>query len=72
MTLPQRDTTYSYGSGLSAHSSFSQHTATLPEIYKRILTMQDLLLKAVTSHDTVIQEKIAELALTGDKNETKV
>jgi hypothetical protein len=41
----------------------------MPIIYKRIMEMQDLLLKAVVSHDVVIQEKIAELALTsGEEN----
>lgn len=73
LTLPQQQVVQnhhsSYG-GLSSGASFSGH-GNMPEIYKRILHMQDLLLKAVTSHDVVIQEKIAELALTGDAGETK-
>ena len=57
-----------YG-GLSSSSSFSSH-GNMSEIYKRILTMQDLLLHAVVHHDKIIQEKIAEMALTGNSNET--
>lgn len=37
---------------------------TARDIYDRILMMQDMLLKAVIAHDLVLQEKIAELALT--------
>lgn len=70
MTLPQQDSHNPYG-GLSANRSFSSHGGS-PEIYKRIIKMQDLLLEAVVSHDEIIQEKVAELALTGDADETKV
>lgn len=37
------------------------------EIYARIQQMQEILLKAVATHDSNIQEKVAELALTGTK-----
>lgn len=39
----------------------------LPVIYQRIKDMQDILLTAVKAHDPLIQEKIAELALTGER-----
>lgn len=73
MTLPQKDHyTSSYG-GLSSSSSFSSHQNGIPQIYRRILDIQDLLLKALVSHDEIIQEKVAELALMGNANsETKL
>lgn len=72
MTRPQKDHyTSSYG-GLSSASSFSSHQGGIPQIYKRILDIQDLLLKALVSHDEIIQEKVAELALMGNADsETK-
>lgn len=39
-------------------------------IYNRIHELQEFLANAIKSHDPLIQEKIAELALTGDQNET--
>jgi hypothetical protein len=68
MTLPQEQT-YSRGGGLSSFGQTSPGTQ-IPMLYKRIIDMQDLLLKAVVAHDAVIQDKIAELALTGAKDET--
>lgn len=38
-------------------------------IFGRIVFLQDVLIAALQSHDPVIQEKIAELALTGTKND---
>ena len=35
-------------------------------VYQRILQMQDAVMKAAADVDPVIQEKIAELALTGE------
>lgn len=72
MTLPKEESYHrtNYG-GLSSHSSFSSHGG-MPQIYKRILDIQDLLLKALVSHDEIIQEKVAELALMGEADpETK-
>ena len=72
MTLPKEDSYQrsSYG-GLSSHTSFSSHGG-MPQIYKRIIDIQDLLLKALVSHDEIIQEKVAELALMGNSDsETK-
>lgn len=67
---PQAQNSYgsSYG-GLSSGSSFS-YGATSSDIYRRLLSMQDMLIEAVRKHDGLIQEKVAELALTGDPNET--
>lgn len=56
----------SYGPG----GSPSAHTYDCAELYKRIVAMQDLLLHSVISHDKVLQERVAELALTGVKDET--
>lgn len=72
MTLPQRDNYNSSYGGLSSASSFSSHAGGIPQIYKRIIDIQDLLLKALVAHDEVIQEKVAELALMGNADsETK-
>jgi hypothetical protein len=69
MTLPQHnDTGYS---GISHGSSFGAARRDVPEIYKRIVKMQDLLIQAVAQHDPLIQEKVAELALTGESDPTK-
>jgi hypothetical protein len=72
MTLPKNDDYNSRygGGGLSSSSSFSSHNTGIPMIYQRIMEIQDLMLKALVAHDEVIQAKIAELALTGDKDET--
>jgi hypothetical protein len=55
-----------------AYGTPSNQTNDLGEIYKRIIQMQDLLLQSLISHDKELQERIAELALTGVKDETKV
>ena len=40
--------------------------------YKRIVELQNILITALQSHDSLIQEKVAELALTGNANEVKI
>lgn len=70
MTLPKEPQQYS-----SAHSSYasgSSHSS-MSLIYNRICHIQDFLLKALESHDEIIQEKVAELALMGNADsETKI
>lgn len=39
--------------------------------WQRIVQMQDILIAALQSHDPIIQEKVAELALTGTREEIK-
>jgi hypothetical protein len=53
---------------VSGHSSYTPHHD-MGEIYRRIVNLQDLLLQSLISHDKELQERIAELALTGVKNE---
>lgn len=69
LTLPKDPPQYS-----SAHSSYassSSHSG-MPLFYNRICHIQDLLLQALVSHDEIIQEKVAELALMGNADsETK-
>lgn len=48
------------------------HNDSVNEIYRRIIEMQDILLKALSSHDENIQNKVAELALTGDSDEGRL
>ena len=64
MTLPK-------SSGLSHQGSFHNHSYDIPEIYRRIIHMQDILLTALAGHDVTIQNKVAELALTGEETETE-
>ncbi len=52
---------YNHHSSMSAASDAS-------EIYKRIISLQDLLVQSIITHDKELQEKIAELALTGVDN----
>jgi hypothetical protein len=39
----------------------------IPEIYKRIVVIQDSLLEAAKNNDELIQQKVAELAFTDSK-----
>jgi hypothetical protein len=61
LTLPKEDI-------MTGRYASTNTTAPMGEIYKRITALQDLLLQSVISHDKVLQEKIAELALTGVDN----
>jgi len=54
----------------SSNGSLSVNNSGMGKIYERIVNLQDLLLQSVISHDKVLQEKIAELALTGTKDES--
>lgn len=49
------------------YGSYGMGSSEAHEIYARILQMQEILLKAIATHDGTIQEKVAELALTGAK-----
>ena len=73
LALPKEDG-YSHSSygGLNSGSAFNSTHANVIPIYKRIMEMQDLMLKALVAHDEIIQEKVAELALTGENDEAKV
>jgi hypothetical protein len=62
LTLPKEDI-------MTSRYANTNITAPMGEIYKRITTLQDLLLQSVISHDKTLQEKIAELALTGISEE---
>lgn len=52
----------------SNHGS-SHSPADMSEFYKRITKMQDMLMGVAAKHDELIQQKVAELALTGDTDE---
>ena len=52
---------YNNNNSMSAASDAS-------EIYKRIVCLQDLLVQSIITHDKELQEKIAEIALTGADN----
>lgn len=58
---------YGANSGtLSSYRSFqTSNSIFAAKTYERIVHMQDLLLTAITTHDEAVQEKVAELALTG-------
>lgn len=66
LTLPQQPAHYnSAGGGYTYNPAVSN----MPMIYQRIVEIQDLMLKALIAHDEVIQDKVAELALMGTKDE---
>lgn len=52
-----------------AHSSYTNtytpHSS-VSTVYKRLRELQDVLIAAMTGRDEIIQQKVAELALTGD------
>jgi hypothetical protein len=69
LALPKEPMHYS---SAHAYGAPSQHQLSdMSEIYKRIITMQDLLLQSLISHDKELQERIAELALTGKQDDSK-
>jgi len=67
LALPKEEPMYQQRTN-GGHSSTSH--GHLGEIYRRITTLQDLLLQSLISHDAELQNRIAELALTGVRNET--
>jgi len=54
----------SYSNNVSMNSNHYH----MPVIFEKISKIQDVLLQAVVSHDKVLQDKVAELALTGVSN----
>ena len=56
---------------VNQNNGYSSYGSSTSEIYKRIVTMQDLLLQSVISHDRELQERIAELALMDKQSESK-
>lgn len=63
MTLP-REPSSPYGR-YTAGGNYTTHSE-LPVIYERIQHLQNILIAALQSHDPLIQEKVAELALTSE------
>ena len=54
---------------INTYSIHASPPSGMGKIFERIVGMQDLLLQSLISHDKELQERIAELALTGSKNE---
>jgi hypothetical protein len=67
LALPKEDIMYSQHTNGGRSSAVPQNH--LGEVYRRIVNLQDLLLQSLISHDKLLQERIAELALTGVKDE---
>lgn len=44
---------------------FSLEKSSLGDVYAQIKTLQDVVMEVAKTHDPVLQEKIAEMALTG-------
>ncbi len=65
MALPKDPATHYSGHYSSAGANMGGPHSNMGAIYQRIITMQDLLLQSLISHDKELQERIAELALTG-------
>jgi hypothetical protein len=64
MTLPKDEMRYTHINS----STYMPQTSSISEIYKRILEIQSTLLENVITSDRSIQDKIAELALTGKED----
>lgn len=62
ISLPQDQIGYSKN---PTYSNTTGQNHQLGTIYKRILEMQNVLIKSFAERDELIQEKVAELALTG-------
>lgn len=69
MAMP-KDQDHRHGYPPPGMSGSSHVHADLSVIYKRIQQLQDVLVKCIKERDEAIQDKVAELALTGD-SETK-
>lgn len=71
MSLPKDPHTQYSSHYSSAGSTAGGPHSNMGAIYQRIITMQDLLLQSLISHDKELQERIAELALTGTADGSK-
>jgi len=67
MSMQQPHDQSTYHSRMGGYHPPSHHTAEL--FWQRIIQLQDIMIAALQSHDPLIQEKVAELALMGVKNE---
>lgn len=63
LAMPKEDVMYGQHTNGGRSSMPPQNY--MGEVYRRITTLQDLLLQSLISHDKELQERIAELALTG-------
>lgn len=52
--------------GINRHGGYGSPHDNLGVFYQRIVELQNILIAALQSHDPLIQEKVAELALTGN------
>lgn len=69
LAMPKEEVMYGQHTNGRINSTPPQNY--MGEIYRRIATLQDLLLQSLISHDKELQERIAELALIGvNKDET--
>lgn len=70
MTLiAQQPVVHGHSYGSINHGYSNHHGVTLETFYTRMVELQNVLVEALKGHDPLIQEKVAELALTGDKDE---
>jgi hypothetical protein len=54
---------------IAATNGSDAANANIAAVYQRVAMLQDKLLLAVDKHDALIQEKVAELAFTGERND---
>jgi hypothetical protein len=66
LSLPREQHINTYSStSLGSHQMNAPSNPQIPVIYKRISEMQEILLKAISEHDALVQQKVAELAMMG-------
>ena len=63
----QHDAQQHYGGINRGYTGHSTHMTEM--VFNRIMELQNILIAALKTHDPAIQEKVAELALTGNKDE---
>lgn len=59
--------THHYGGINRGYTGHSSHLTEM--VFNRIMELQNILIAALKTHDPAIQEKVAELALTGENKE---
>ena len=70
LQLPKQDTYQQQRHG--SYQPPSYHHGDISVFWKRITQLQDVLIAALQSHDPIIQEKVAELALTGTTTDNEM
>jgi hypothetical protein len=64
LTMPKHNSLHMNGTSYGHQPSHTE----LPVIFNRIIEMQQIIMSSLAGSDELIQQKVAELALTGDSD----